>query len=108
MSTVEPIRWTGITQRVRGPIAASTASAVSRCVYGSTSTSRGVAPARLTASAVAMNEFDGTMTSSPAPMSSALSASDDRLGAGGDADGVVGLAVGGELGLEGLELGAHA
>ena len=54
-----------------------------------------------------MNEFAGTMTSSPGPMPSARSASDDRLGAGGDADRVVGLAVGGELGLEGLELVAH-
>ena len=108
MSTVEPMRWTGITQRVRGPMRGLDRSAVSRCVYGSTSTSFGVAPARLTASAVAMNEFDGTMTSSPAPMSSALQREHDRLGARGHADGVVGLAVGGELGLEGLELGAHA
>jgi hypothetical protein len=55
-------------------IAASTRSAVIRCVAGSTSTGTTVAPARLTASAVAMNEFVGTMTSSPRPMRSALSA----------------------------------
>ena len=64
-----------MTARVRGPIAAATASAVRRWVSGSTSTRRGVAPARLTASAEAMNEFVGTMTSSPAPMSRARSAS---------------------------------
>ena len=75
MSTVEPIRWTGITHRVRAPIAACSASGVMRCVSGSTSTSRGVAPARLTASAVAMNEFAGTTTSSPGPIRSARSAS---------------------------------
>ena len=74
MSTVEPIRWTGITARVRGPIAACTSPAVSRCVSGSTSTSFGVAPARLTPSAVAMNEFAGTITSSPRPTPSARSA----------------------------------
>ena len=50
-------------------------SAVIRPVAGSTSTRRGVAPTRLTASAVAMNEFAGTMTSSPAPMPSARSES---------------------------------
>ena len=55
-------------------MAASTASAVIRCVDGSTSTSLGVAPTQLTASAVAMKEFDGTMTSSPGPMSIARSA----------------------------------
>ena len=65
-----------MTARVRGPIAASTASGVIRCVSGSTSTNRGVAPAQLTASAVAMNEFVGTITSSPAPISSARSASE--------------------------------
>ena len=75
MSTVEPIRCTGSTALVRGPIAAATASAVSRWVSGSTSTSFGVAPARLTPSALAMNEFAGTMTSSPAPMPSAFMAS---------------------------------
>ena len=75
-STVEPIRCTGITARVLGPIAAATCSAVSRCVVGSTSTSFGVAPTQLTASAVAMNEFAGTITSSPGPISSARSASE--------------------------------
>ena len=57
-------------------IAAATCSAVIRCVDGSTSTSFGVAPTQLTASAVAMNEFVGTMTSSPGPISSARSASE--------------------------------
>jgi hypothetical protein len=75
-STVEPIRWTGMMQRVFGVIAASTPSGVTRCVSGSTSTSTGVAPIQLTASAVAMNELVGTSTSSPGPMPRARSASE--------------------------------
>ena len=107
MSTVEPIRCTGMTAFVFGPIAAATCSAVIRCVSGSTSTSFGVAPTQLTASAVAMNEFDGTMTSSPGPMSSARSASEmasvpDET----PTENAVPQYVG-ELALEGLELGAH-
>ena len=69
------MRCTATTARVRGPIASATVSAVIRWVCGSTSTSFGVAPARLTASAEAMKEFVGTITSSPAPMPSARSAS---------------------------------
>src|SRR3954471_8125011 len=61
---------------LRGPIAAATCSAVTRCVDGSTSTNLGVAPIQLTASAVAMNEFAGTITSSPGPISSARRASE--------------------------------
>jgi hypothetical protein len=53
--------------------ACSTSSAVISPVTGSTSMTRGRAPARLTASAVAMNVLAGMMTSSPAPMPSARS-----------------------------------
>ena len=70
-----PNRCTGITQRTLGVRLRSTISAVIRWESGSTSTSRGVAPTALTASAVAMKEFDGTITSSPGPISSARSAS---------------------------------
>ena len=58
----------------RGVMCSATISAVSRCVRSSTSTRHGVAPARLTASAVAMNELAGTMTSSPGPTPSACRA----------------------------------
>ena len=54
---------------VDGVMAASTASAVMLCVAGSGSTGTGVAPACDTASQVAMNVFDGTITSSPGPTS---------------------------------------
>ena len=74
MSTVAPYRWTGMMQRTDGDIAAAIRSAVSRPVNGSGSTSLGLAPARLTASAVAMNVLAGTMTSSPAPTPTAISA----------------------------------
>ena len=50
-------------------------SGVIRQLAGSTSTNLGVAPTRVTASAVAMNELAGTSTSSPGPTSSARSAS---------------------------------
>jgi hypothetical protein len=56
-----------------GVMARSTISAVISPVTGSTSTKRGVAPAMLTASAVAMNVLPGTITSWPAPMPSARS-----------------------------------
>ena len=66
MSTVAPYRCTGMMQRTCGPIAAAISGAVSRPVSGSGSTRTGRAPARLTASAVAMNVLAGTITSSPA------------------------------------------
>ena len=66
-----------------------------------------MAPTALTASAVAMKVLVGTITSSPGPMPSARRASSRAVGAGGDADRVLGLAVGGELALEGLDLGAE-
>ena len=75
MSTGRPKRWTGITRGCVGVSAASTISAVISAVSGSTSTRTGVAPTALTASAVAMKELVGTMTSSPGPMPSARSAS---------------------------------
>ena len=61
--------------RVRGVSAASTASGSIRYVPSSAqSASTGVAPARQTASAVAMNVLAGTMHSSPAPTPSARNA----------------------------------
>ena len=65
----------------------------------------GVAPTRLTASAVAMNELAGTMTSSPRPDAQRAQREHERLGARGDADRVLGLAVGGEVVLERLDVG---
>ena len=53
----------------------ATSSAVIRCESGSTSIGTGTAPTALTASAVAMKELVGTITSSPLPISSARSAS---------------------------------
>src|SRR3954451_14820606 len=64
-----------MTARVRGPMAASNVSGVSRRVVGLTSANRGVAPASTTASAVATNVFAGTTTSSPRPTPSARSVS---------------------------------
>ena len=60
--------------RVRGVIAASAASGLMLNVSGSMSTSTGVAPSRATQPAVAKNEYVLVTTSSPGPMSSAMSA----------------------------------
>ena len=60
--------------RVRGVIAASTASGSIVHVAGVTSTNTGSAPAAIGAYAVALNVRAGTITSSPQPMPSALSA----------------------------------
>src|SRR5256884_8535496 len=57
--------------RVRGVMAAATASGSMLYVASSTSTSTGVAPQYTTALAVAMNASVGQMTSSPGPTSSA-------------------------------------
>ena len=54
-----------------------------------------------------MNEFVGTITSSPGPISSARSASEIASVPEETPTAYAGPAVGGELGLEGLELGAH-
>ena len=50
---------------VRGVIAAATASGLRQKLSGSMSTKTGSAPTRRTTFAVAANENDGTMTSSP-------------------------------------------
>ena len=60
---------------VRGVIAAATASGSRQKVSGSMSAKTGVAPTRRTALAVAAKENDGTITSSPGPMPSAISVS---------------------------------
>src|SRR3954471_22730678 len=56
-------------------MAGSMCAAVTSAVSGSTSTKHGRAPTSVTASAVAMNELAGTITSSPGPIRSARSAS---------------------------------
>ena len=58
--------------RVRGVIAALSVSGVMSSVSSLMSANRGVAPARTTAAAVATNVFDGTTTSSPGPIPSAV------------------------------------
>ena len=58
---------TTITARVLGVMTAATDSGVRFWVTTSTSAKTGVAPTYRAAFAVAMNESDGTMTSSPAP-----------------------------------------
>ena len=63
-----------MTALVRGVIAASIASGEMQNESGSMSTKTGVAPARATALAVAAKVKDGTITSSPAPMPSAIRA----------------------------------
>ena len=60
----------------------------------------GVAPTALTASAVAMKELVGTMTSSPGPISRAAQGELKGGGAGGDADRELATAPVGELALE--------
>src|ERR1700755_3668277 len=60
--------------RVRGVIARSAAVGSRLRVPGSTSANTGVAPQCQTALAVAMNDSDGTMTSSPGPTPDAYSA----------------------------------
>src|SRR6185437_2981400 len=56
-------------------MAASRSAGVSSRLSGLTSANRGVAPARTTASADAMKVLAGTITSSPAPIPSAVSVS---------------------------------
>ena len=57
--------------RVRSEIAFATESGSRQNVLGSMSANTGVAPIRLTASAVAKKVNDGTITSSPGPIPSA-------------------------------------
>ena len=70
-----PYRCTGMIATVRGVIAAATASGSRQNVPASMSAKTGVAPTRRTALALAANENDGTMTSSPGPKPSAISES---------------------------------
>src|SRR5687768_5486894 len=73
MSAHSPYRCTGRMAFVRGVRARATAAGSTLKVSGSISTNTGVAPTRLTQPAVAKNENVGVMTSSPAPMPSAIS-----------------------------------
>ncbi len=65
---------TSITARVRDVSIGSTVSGVRFPVSTSTSANTGAAPTYRTAFAVAMNENDGTMTSSPGPIPHATNA----------------------------------
>ncbi len=93
-----------MTQRTVGFSAAATISAVRSPDAGSTSTSSARAPTALTASAVAMNELAGTITSSPGPISNARKASAKNLGARGHPYGERRLTVSGEVALERLHV----
>src|SRR4051794_25424319 len=74
MSAGSPIWWTGMIAFVRSEIADSAAAGSRLYVRGSTSANTGVAPFCQTALAVAMNDIDGTITSSPGPTPDAWSA----------------------------------
>ena len=74
MSAGRPTWCTGMIAFVRGVIARAAASGLRLPVAGSTSAKTGVAPHCQTELAVAMNESDGTMTSSPGPTPRAYSA----------------------------------
>ena len=74
MSAIWWPRCTGRIARVRGVIAASTWSGSIVHLSASTSTNTGSAPAATAAYGVAANVSAGTITSSPQPMPSALSA----------------------------------
>ena len=64
---------------VRGVTAASIWAGSMSSVSNSTSTNTGTAPIMSAALAVAMNVYGGTITSSPAPMPSALRATDSAI-----------------------------
>src|SRR5262245_3819774 len=74
MSADCPNRCTGTIALVRGVIAAIAAAGLMLKVSGSMSTSTGCAPSRATQPAVAKNEYVLVTTSSPGPISSAISA----------------------------------
>ncbi|MCY1243760.1 hypothetical protein D9M69_277890 [compost metagenome] len=74
MSTGRPDRYTGMIARVRGVIAASTASRSRLRVRGSMSTNTGRAPTAITTLAVATQVIGVVMTSSPGPISAMRSA----------------------------------
>jgi hypothetical protein len=67
MAAGTPAWWTTTTARVRSVSADSMVLGVRFCVTSSTSAKIGRAPASSTVLAVAMNESDGTTTSSPGP-----------------------------------------
>ena len=67
MSAGRPTWCTGMIAFVRSVIARSAARRVEVVGRGSTSAKTGVAPHCQTALAVAMNDSDGTITSSPGP-----------------------------------------
>jgi hypothetical protein len=71
MGAAWPYRCTGMMARVRGVRADSTLAGSSSSASSSTSAKTIFAPARRTASAVAMKVFAGTTTSSPCPIPSA-------------------------------------
>ena len=75
MSAGRPSWWTGMIALVRGVMARSAASGSRLNVRGSTSAKTGVAPHCQTELAVAMNDIDGTITSSPGPTPATCSAS---------------------------------
>ena len=66
-----------------------------------------MAPTRVTASAVAMNELAGTMTSSPGPIPFALQGQREGVRPGGHPDCLPRAAVGSEFLLEGRDLVAE-
>ncbi len=74
MSAGWPYRCTGTIAFVFGVIFSSMRVTSMLLVRGSMSTNTTRAPAMVTASDVAMKEFAGTMTSSPGPTPSAMSA----------------------------------
>jgi hypothetical protein len=74
MSATLPYKCTGISAFVLAVIAATAADASMLYVTGSMSTNTGVAPSRAITPAVAKNEYVVVTTSSPGPMSSAISA----------------------------------
>jgi hypothetical protein len=74
MSTGSPAKCTGMMARVRGVMAASTASRSMLRESSPTSTNTGRAPTRTITFAVATKLIAGVMTSSPAPIPQASSA----------------------------------
>ena len=93
--------------RVRGVIAARTASGSRLQVTGSMSTSTGVAPSRAMHPAVAKNEYVLVMTSSPGPMPSAISTASSASVPDDTAIASPALEGRGQLALERLDLRAH-
>ena len=74
---------------------------------GLMSTNTGLAPASTMVSAVAAKVKGVVMTSWPGPMPFGHQGDQERLGAAGDGDAVLGAGVGGELGFQLGHLGAH-